>query len=158
MEALKVIEALQLTDVDGLEAVVVVGGYYAYDKELQFAVRDSQVLIRVERNVGNMPELMAWADLAVSAGGSTVWELAFLGIPGLIFVTAHSQYSVANELARQGIFRILGWWPDMSEQELAGELGSLIENPRERARMSQGGRRLIDGEGPERLRSLMDSW
>jgi len=35
-----------------------------------------------------MPELMAWADFAVSAGGSTCWELAFMGLPALVLIQA----------------------------------------------------------------------
>jgi spore coat polysaccharide biosynthesis predicted glycosyltransferase SpsG len=33
----------------------------------------------------------AWADVAVSAGGSTCWELAFMGAPGLIITVAENQ-------------------------------------------------------------------
>ena len=46
-----------------------------------------------------MPELMAWADVGVSAGGLTSWELAFMGLPGIVIVTAANQTGVAAALA-----------------------------------------------------------
>ena len=49
---------------------------------------------------GNMPELMARADVAVSAGGSTCWEVAFMGLPFLIVVLAENQEHIAKELEK----------------------------------------------------------
>lgn len=39
-----------------------------------------------------MPELMAWADLSIAAGGSTNWELAFMGLPSLVITIADLRY------------------------------------------------------------------
>ena len=82
----KVIEALSQVEIEGLEAVVVVGGSNPYFQELESAVHGVKVPVRLVRNAANMPELMAWADVAVTAGGSTCWELAFMGLPALILI------------------------------------------------------------------------
>ena len=78
---LKVIRALAQVEIEGLEAVVVVGPANPHLEELQAAVKDTPHPIRLESNVTNMPELMAWADVAITAGGSTCWETAFMGLP-----------------------------------------------------------------------------
>jgi UDP-2,4-diacetamido-2,4,6-trideoxy-beta-L-altropyranose hydrolase len=56
------------------------------------------------RNVADMSEWMAWADVAVSAAGSTAWELAFMGLrarsprPGLLSTSVGTRLSRQKEL------------------------------------------------------------
>jgi UDP-2,4-diacetamido-2,4,6-trideoxy-beta-L-altropyranose hydrolase len=92
----QVIQALQRVKVDGLEVVVAVGGNNPNDEAIQSAIQGSRSPIRMEKNVTNMPELMAWAEVAVSAAGSTSWELAFMGLPSMILILAENQERAAR--------------------------------------------------------------
>jgi UDP-2,4-diacetamido-2,4,6-trideoxy-beta-L-altropyranose hydrolase len=148
---LKVVQALQQVDMDGLEATVVVGGSNPHYEELQSAVQDSRFPIRLESNVVDMPELMAWADVAVSAGGSTSWELAFMGVPTLVLILASNQRPIAECLDAVGVAINLGWYADVSPKEMAQVVMQLLKAPRTRAEMSQRGRRLVDGVGSDRV-------
>ena len=150
-QTLKVIQAMQQIAVDGLEAVVVVGASNPHFQELQSVARNSQFTIRLVRNVADMPELMAWADVAISAGGSTCWEMCFMQVTGLLLVTVDHQWDVADGLEGEGVFQCVGWWENVSGQEIATKLGKLMRNAARRARMSTRGRQLIDGKGIERL-------
>jgi len=148
---LKVIQALHQVDMDGLEAIVVVGGSNPNYEELQSAVRDACFPIRLESNVTNMPELMAWADVAVSAGGSTSWELAFMGVPTFVTILASNQNPIAESLDAMGYAVNLGWYEDVSPKKLAQVVMQLLKAPRTRAEMSQCGRQLVDGMGSDRV-------
>ncbi len=98
---LTVIQALQQLPYDDLEAIVLVGGQNPHYRELETAVfQDNR--IKLHRNVTNMPKLMAWADLAVSAGGSTNWELAFMNVPTLILILADNQQMLAKGMHQYG--------------------------------------------------------
>jgi len=152
---LKVIQALQQVNVDDLETVVVAGASNPYFRELQSAIRNPQSAIRVVQNVINMPKLMAWADMAVSAGGSTCWEMAFMGLPSLILVTAGDQRTVAAGLHERDVMVSLGWWEQVRDQEVVELLGWLLEDATKRAEMSQLGQQLIDGRGSERMLAAM---
>jgi UDP-2,4-diacetamido-2,4,6-trideoxy-beta-L-altropyranose hydrolase len=147
---LKVVQALQRVDVDGLEAIVVVGGSNPHYEELQSAVQDLRFPIRLESNVTNMPELMAWADVAISGGGSTSWELAFMGVPALVTILASNQYPIAESLNAIGCAVNLGWYEDVSPTETAQALTQLLRAPGTRAEMSKHGRQLVDGDGVDR--------
>ena len=65
-----------------------------------------------------MPQLMAWADLAVSAAGTTCWELAFMGLPMLLVVLADNQRPNATCLDELGVAGNLGWHGELSEDKV----------------------------------------
>jgi len=150
---LTVIRALQRVDVDGLEVVAVVGGSNPHFQELEAAIRYSPSggTIRLVRNVTHMPELMAWADVAVSAGGSTCWELAFMGLPGLALILANNQRPVTTGLDAAGVVINLGQPTAMAPIEIARALTELATAPRKRAAMTERGRVLVDGDGAGRV-------
>ena len=153
---LKVIRALGRVDVDGLEAAVVVGASNPHFRELESAIRNLQFTIRLIQNVTNMPELMAWADVAVSAGGSTCWEMAFMGLPNVILVLAENQRGVAEGLDSRGVALNLGWYAKISELGLAQALKTSMFNPARCKAMSEEGQKLVDGAGTDRVVSVMD--
>ena len=156
---LKVIRALQQIDVDSLEAVVVVGGSNPHYGELRDAVQDSKLAIRVEKCATDMPPLMAWADIAVSAGGSTCWELAFMGVPSAILVLARNQERVVQMLAQRDSFLSLGQAPDARVESIAQVLTTLALDRQMRQTLEGNGRLLVDGLGASRVaESLTKIW
>ena len=68
---LSIIDAVKAVDVSGLEVMVVVGGANQHFDLIHASVRDLPNFTLV-KNAGNMPELMAWADIAISARGKHV--------------------------------------------------------------------------------------
>ncbi len=86
----KVIEAVRTVDLDGLEVKVVVGGANPHFDLIYETVKDLSNFTLI-KNTENMSELVAWADIAISAGGSTCWELFFMGIPSIIIPIAENQ-------------------------------------------------------------------
>jgi UDP-2,4-diacetamido-2,4,6-trideoxy-beta-L-altropyranose hydrolase len=154
---LSVIQALQQVKVDGLEAVVVVGRGNRRYEELQFAVRNSLPNIRLVRNVTNMPELMAWADVAVAAGGITAWELAFMGLPSLVIVLADNQERVAEQLKTTAMAVNLRSSKNLSPSEICEPLNLVMVTAQRREEMARRGKMLVDGEGSNRVLMNMGS-
>lgn len=154
-QTLKVIQSLQRIDTDELEVVVVVGASNPHFLELRPAAHNSPFAMHLVENVTNMPELMAWADVAVSAGGSTCWEMAFMGLPSLILVLAENQRGIAERLDDRGIALNLGWYAQISELDLAQALKILMCSLARRAAMSEKGRQLVDGAGTDRVVSVL---
>ena len=150
-QTLKVIQALQQVDAADLEAVVVVGASNPHFQRLQSASRNSQLAIRLVQNVTDMSELMAWADVAVSAGGSTCWELAFMGLPTVVLVLAENQQGIAAGLDKAGVVLNLGCYTEVSIAQIASTLVGLLEDRGLRRQMNQQGRELVDGSGTERV-------
>ncbi len=148
---LKVIQALQLVNIEGLEAVVVVGGSNPHYEDLRSAIRQSIVSIRLECNVADMPALMAWADLAVSGAGTSIWETAYMRLPVLAITMAENQSLIANSLGEHNIAQGLGWHSQISTGNIARAVAVLSKDYGQRCSMSEKAQALVDGEGMARV-------
>lgn len=147
----RVIDALGLMGKDRLETIVVVGGNNPYGESLREAAGKSAGNLRLLCDVKNMSEWMKWADVAVTAAGSTCWEMCFLGLPALLIDLAANQVPIAEELARAGAAIHLGGTKNVTAELIAAELQSLRQSQERRAAMSARGRELVDGEGAQRV-------
>jgi UDP-2,4-diacetamido-2,4,6-trideoxy-beta-L-altropyranose hydrolase len=154
---LRVLEALPLVAVESLEAVVVVGGSNPRAAILEESVAqlNQRHAVRLVKNVSNMPELMAWADVAVSAAGTTCWEMCLLGLPALVVDLAKNQIPVAQRLNELGVARHIGSSRDCSAAKIAKELSRLLESSETRRQMSRRGKELVDGQGASRVCEAM---
>ncbi|MGO9169174.1 MAG: UDP-2,4-diacetamido-2,4,6-trideoxy-beta-L-altropyranose hydrolase, partial [Candidatus Sulfotelmatobacter sp.] len=105
---LKAIEALTQAGVAGLEATVVVGGSNPHLESLEQRISESGRFIGLRRNATDMPELMAWADVALGAAGGSLWELLFMGCPVLSYARNIVQSAIVSDLGWQGVVQDLG--------------------------------------------------
>jgi UDP-2,4-diacetamido-2,4,6-trideoxy-beta-L-altropyranose hydrolase len=99
----------------------------------------------------NMPELMAEADMAVTGGGTTVWESAFMGLPALLVVLADNQVAGVDQAHAAGFARSLGRAEQLTPEKISEAVGSLLADHAARVEMSSRGRKLIDGHGAFRV-------
>lgn len=107
--------------------------------------------ITIRRNPPDMPQLMAWADLGISAAGSTCLELAFMGLPMLLVILAENQRRNATCLEKLGAAKNLGWHDELSESKVRAAVMHFLEDRALRISMSQKGLALVDGFGAARV-------
>jgi UDP-2,4-diacetamido-2,4,6-trideoxy-beta-L-altropyranose hydrolase len=153
---LRMIEALALIEVDNLEATVVVGGSNPRADSLRALVERSGK-IRLLCDIDNMPEWMKWADVAVSAAGSTCWEMCYLGLPAMLIDFAPNQTPVARELHRLGAALHFGDAASVVPKAIAAELHRLMMARDIRTTMSRKAKELVDGRGAQRVVSAIRS-
>jgi UDP-2,4-diacetamido-2,4,6-trideoxy-beta-L-altropyranose hydrolase len=152
---LKAIQALSQLSINNLEIIVAIGATNPHYEQLKSIVESLKLPIILQLNVTNMSELMAWADIAIAAGGSTNWELAFMGLPSLIITVANNQTAIAAELDRQSIVSHLGWHQQVTSAQISQSVHKLIGDRAKRVEMSQKGQKLIDGKGGGRVVSAI---
>jgi UDP-2,4-diacetamido-2,4,6-trideoxy-beta-L-altropyranose hydrolase len=151
---LKVIQALKHVDAAGLEAKIVIGPANPHVELLKKEIGGDSRL-HLFTNVADMSDLMAWADVSISAGGSTCWEQAFMGLPGLIIILADNQQPVGQWLGQSGIGVNLGWHASVSPERIARETFKLLTSHGIRKEMTLKGQVLVDGEGAARVLMLL---
>ncbi len=152
---MKVIRSLWHPQIEGLEAVAVIGGSNSHIESIRSAAESSCIPLQLMQNTSGMPELMAGADMAISSASTTSWELAFMGLPALSIVLADNQVRVAEELAKAGMAVNLGWHDRLSEKDLGQAVVSLSSDPVSRSCMADVGRHLVDGQGSMRVVSSL---
>lgn len=147
---LKVLQALWHVDIPDLEVVVLVGGCNPHHDVLDACVRAHPQNVRLQCNVTSMPDIMSWADMAVSAGGTTCWELALMGLPSLVISLADNQRRVAQALHTTGTAVHLGWHTTLSTTAIAQAITGLARDASTRQALIHRGQALIDGKGAHR--------
>jgi UDP-2,4-diacetamido-2,4,6-trideoxy-beta-L-altropyranose hydrolase len=146
----KVLQALRQIECQEIDVVVVVGGSNPHLQELQATIQNLPFAIVLKQNVANMPTLMAWADIAITAGGSTCWEIAFMGLPSLIIIQAQNQQEIAKNLDGIGSAKNIGWHTLLPESLIQG-INQFLNDSALRSSMSARAKQLVDGEGVDRV-------
>ncbi len=149
--SLEVIEALESVTVPGIEAKVVVGPSNPNLNELKRAAKQSSTNIQILQDVRDMPPLMAWADVAVSAAGSTCYELCHMRVPSVVLIAAENQELLCDSLNAVGAAESLGRHENLSQSVISESLGQLLASKPRRLRMSEAAYRLVDGKGAARI-------
>jgi UDP-2,4-diacetamido-2,4,6-trideoxy-beta-L-altropyranose hydrolase len=145
----RVIEALSLTRLD-LETTVVVGGGNPHAGKIENAVRNAGPKMKMVQDVRNMAELMAASDIAVSAAGSTCWELCALGLPALLIDVSANQTPLAVDLSGRSC-AIHAGDGSVSSNKIANDFRRLCGDHELRQQICRRSRDLVDGEGARRV-------
>lgn len=155
---LKIVKALNTLNDSDLEVKIVVGpanqNYNSLEKELKL----SPFTFHLLSSVKNMPELMAWADLAVSAGGSTCWEMAFMEMPTIVGEIAEVENLLINGLRQVGLFFDVGNFVHLSIEDITKSINTYLHEREWRESMSRLGRQTIDGYGNMHIVNAINSF
>jgi UDP-2,4-diacetamido-2,4,6-trideoxy-beta-L-altropyranose hydrolase len=154
---LKVIEALELIQEPDITVRFIIGPANPHEGILRKAIACAQFEAELLVNPPSVPDLMVWADMAVSGAGSTCWELAFMGVPSIVLILAENQASVAEYLMARNAVMNLGFFTECTKERISYACKSLIDENIARTSLSQHGIGLIDGLGSNRVIKSINS-
>jgi spore coat polysaccharide biosynthesis predicted glycosyltransferase SpsG len=135
----------------GLEVTAILGTATPAASVRSAVAAGTGLAVTVKRDVAEMIDWMAWADLTVTSGGTTVWELASVGTPALVVETSPAEHHLAGGLARVGLFDRLGPAADLDDRALAAAIVRRLDDVSWRTEMARLGPLLVDGHGPARV-------
>ena len=95
------------------------------------------------RSTSEMAKLMGEADLCVGAGGSSLWERAYLGLPSLVATLARNQEEAVEYLAGAGALWPLGWHEELTVKVLEDEILRALDQPQRLAKQAKTARELV---------------
>jgi UDP-2,4-diacetamido-2,4,6-trideoxy-beta-L-altropyranose hydrolase len=150
--------SLGLTDVGGTTARVarLLAGLVPMDVVLGSAAPSLAAVrtlpgVTVHVDAANMAELIAQADIAVGAGGSSTWERACLGLPSISLTLADNQAAMARRLDEAGIVIALDPRDDGFDQRLVTAVERLFSDVELRCQLTHRAAHLCDGLGAGRV-------
>ena len=124
-----------------------------YGELLSYAEGNDRIVIH--HDVQNMAELIASCDMAVSAGGSTCYELCAIGIPFIVFAYVKNQTRIEKTLGSCGAALDAGYVGDSSDAEVIDNVYALSEkmlsDSKFRIATGKTGHLKVDGQGALRL-------
>ena len=127
-ETAKALKAVQPINRPEVVIDVVVGSTNLHKEELQ-KLCSARPNTSFYCQVKNMAELMAVADLAIGAGGTTTWERCFLGLPSITLIVAQNQADIIRAVAAKGAAWNLGWSGSVSPEILAEAIKMAMNDP-----------------------------
>jgi UDP-2,4-diacetamido-2,4,6-trideoxy-beta-L-altropyranose hydrolase len=106
--------------------------------------------ININIDVDYMSTLMLDADIAISAGGSTLYELCATGTPTIAFIIAENQKEIVEHLEKNSYILSLGWFKNikLSAKDI---ILDMIKNYTVRYEFFKKSYDLVDGYGAKRV-------
>lgn len=101
-----------------------------------------------------VPLLFGSMDLVISGAGTTVWELAALGVPAALIQLVPNQLAGYNYAVANGFAVGLGTWDAWDDGTARDRLHALGTDSRLRAQLSRAAEHAVDGAGAGRIVAL----
>jgi spore coat polysaccharide biosynthesis predicted glycosyltransferase SpsG len=131
----------------GWKVRLIAGPANPHLEKVKMAVRgiDAELLPAVD----NMAEHVAWADIAFTVEGGTLWEILYMGVPVICWSREDPVSLLLSELRSRGLVIALGC--NTEPAVLAGIFADVANNRPRLTAMRDRARKVADGKGAERV-------
>ncbi|MCP4613460.1 MAG: UDP-2,4-diacetamido-2,4,6-trideoxy-beta-L-altropyranose hydrolase [Planctomycetes bacterium] len=148
---LRIMEALKQLD-RTVNSEIILGGGFAHLTEFKrIFKRLNEHTCTYAQGVVDLAARMQKADVVISAGGNTVYEMACVGIPGIVLWEDPHEDRVGQAFAEKGIVLHLGKGINIPVSKICDGIERLLNCNEKRIEMSQCGKKLVDGQGAGRI-------
>ena len=144
----RILEHLSLKDYKNID--VICG---RYDKHFDYLKEKYGVYtnVKIYQAVDNIVDYIVQADVAISAGGTTLYELCAAGTPTITYSFADNQLDNVRQFAEDGIMEYAG---DIRRDDVYSEIAHILEKYTDgcyREIVARKEQDLVDGRGAWRL-------
>lgn len=119
-----------------MELTIVIGQYCLNREKIeQYCRANEKVTLHIQTT--KMAQLLCESDIAIGAGGVSLWERCYLGVPSITVVVAENQKVIAEKAANDGLTLLAGTAQQDNLERLGALLTQLIEDKALRLRMKE---------------------
>ena len=145
----KVLEMLNDTYPKLLKKVTI--GYGFEDTTKIEKLKNANTELIYYPDASGMKKVMLESDIAISASGQTLYELARIGVPTIAVCTADNQLNNIHSWEKTGFVEYAGWWEDKKITDVIPQKVELLKNKTLREKKHTIGNKYIDGKGSKRI-------
>ncbi len=135
--------------------ITVCGRFYESFEELKEEYKEYPNLVFYQ-NISNLEEYMKEVDLAISAGGTTLYELCAVGTPTISYSFADNQLYNVKQFAKDGLIDYAG---DVREDDIFANVIALYEKYDEDSNVRKARsilmQQMVDGKGADRIARIL---
>ena len=145
-------QILDSIDIYQFQTIDVICGIYNTNYNKFVKKYENNKNIKFHQAVNNIEQYMKNADIAISAGGTTLYELCSIGTPAISFSFADNQLDNVRQFQEDGLIDYLG---DARMDDIAGTINQYLTRYRNdfelRKEKSEKMQKMVDGKGAERI-------
>ncbi len=149
-----------LTSLDGIPGefvlMPIIGPFFENRNKIRSIAANCRHHVRVLEDPSLIRDLMSEADLAISGGGQTLYELAATGTPTISVQVAENQARNISALAAAGFLYMAG---NVGQADLLDRVRNaaqeLMTEAHRRKKMSEAGQSMYDGLGATRVAEIL---
>lgn len=147
-ETLKALEAIIRLELTSVNFDIIVG-FSNKDIDNIRGLCSKHENLNFYSEISNMAELMAQADLALGAGGTTTYERYCLGLPAIVTSIASNQVEAAEFAYKSGLNFYIGKSMEVTREKIGNCLNRLINDCETVKKTSQKLLSLLDDSGSD---------
>jgi len=137
-----------------LKKKIIVTSFFSNLTEIK-KLQDENTELIYEPDAHELHEVMQGTDIAISAGGQTLYELARVGVPTIGICIAQNQSQNLTGWSKSGFLEYIGWYNDKDIQSKLTAAIEKLKSYQQRISCSKKTRELIDGKGPRRICDIL---
>lgn len=149
-----VVDAIE--KIDGIQVTVVIGPAFNPAPTLKKIIERGKSNFRFLYNVTDMAPVMNSNHMAFTANGTTVYELAYMGVPSVLIANYPEDESDLKALKELGISLPLGYFKEVTPAMIRGAVRSLMKRGTLLELMSRKASSLTDGKGAARIAKIIE--
>lgn len=133
---------------------VVIGKGFQNIGEIEI-LKDNNINLIYYPDAERMKNVMLESDIAISASGQTLYELARVGVPTIAIAVAENQLNNAKGWQKAGFIEYAGWWKDKELTKTVLYCFQNLKDKKVRFDRSSIGKTFIDGQGSKRVADIL---
>ncbi len=149
---LRIIEAMK--SIGDVSKEIIIGSGFSHNKKLR-RIRENlcDSSFNFSQGVEDLGKRMSNADIVISAGGNTIYEMACVGAPGIVLWEDEHEYVQGKSFDEIGVVQCLGNGISTSIAAISDAIVALLMDINRRKHMSLCGKEIVDAEGKKRITS-----
>jgi len=134
-----------------IDIKVVIGPAFTSDPRLGDMEQENDARLHFIRGQDNLAFLMDDSHIAITAMGTTLYELAAVGVPAIVIANCDEDRRDLELYKKLGMNLPLGFYQDITSLQIQNAVSQLIQDATTWQSMRDKGWQLIDGHGARRI-------
>lgn len=144
-----------LLGLQGAQVKIILGPLYSHHNEIKNMIRNNHNFTIIN-NPKKIWKEFSRSDLAISNAGSTLFELAIMGVPTICLAAVKHQIPYAEAFAKRGFAKNMGYGKKITQKAILDAALSILFDRNLRKKMSRAGSTIVDGKGLSRVIGVIE--